>query len=201
MARGLTKDVLLEVGRKMFLERGYNHAGIECILQAACVPKGSFYNYFSSKEDFGLQVIDSFAACHDAFLDTYLGDHSRSPLDRLRGYFNAVVDDWENGARPRGCLVGQLSQELAEQSEAFRARLESIFERWADRFAKCLAEARDASQIAIEPDVRPFADFLLNSWQGALMRAKSSRSTVPLQTFIQNTMERIALSDGPVPPT
>ena len=191
MARGQTKDVLLEVGRKMFLERGYNHAGIECILQAAGVPKGSFYNYFESKEDFALQVIDRFAACHDAVLDGHLLDRSRRPLDRLRGYFMAIIEHLDTDQGCRGCLVGQLSQELAEQSESFRARLEGIFARWVDRFAECLTEARDAGEMELAPDGRPYAEFLLNSWQGALLRAKSARSTAPLRTFVLMTMDRV----------
>ena len=195
MARGQTKDVLLDVGRKMFLERGYNHAGIECILQAAGVPKGSFYNYFGSKEDFALQVIDRFAVCHDAVLDGHLLDRSRRPVDRLRGYFSAIVDHLDTDQGCRGCLVGQLSQELAEQSESFRARLEGIFAGWVDRFAECLTEARDAGEIAMERDVRPYAEFLLNSWQGSLLRAKSAQSTAPLRTFIQMTMDRLALPE------
>lgn len=195
MARGQTKDVLLDVGRKMFQERGYNHAGIECILQAAGVPKGSFYNYFESKEDFALQVIDRFAACHDDVLDGHLLDRSRSPMDRLRGYFSAIVEHLETDHGCRGCLVGQLSQELAEQSESFRARLEGIFGRWVDRFAECLAEARDAGEIDLDDDVRPYAEFLLNSWQGSLLRAKSARSTAPLRTFIRMTVDRAAPPD------
>ena len=74
MARGETKSRLLEAGRNIFLEKGFNHAGIEAILQVAGVPKGSFYNYFESKEDFGLQVIDDFARCHDEWLEAYLGE-------------------------------------------------------------------------------------------------------------------------------
>lgn len=195
MARSQTKELLLEIGRKTFLERGYNHAGIECILQAAGVPKGSFYNYFESKEDFALQVVDRFAACHDAVLDAHLLDRSRRPVDRLRDYFSSVIERLETDQGCRGCLVGQLSQELAEQSESFRARLEAIFTRWVDRFAECLTEARDAGEVELGGEVRPFAEFLLNSWQGSLLRAKSARSTVPLRTFMQMTMDRVARSE------
>ena len=192
MARGQTKDVLLETGRRMFLERGYNHAGIECILQSAGVPKGSFYNYFESKEDFALQVIDRFAECHQAVLDEHLGRRSRRPIDRLRDYFLAIIEQLETDRNCRGCLIGQLSQELAEQSESFRERLEAIFERWVDRFAECLVQARAANELEIEPEVRPYAEFLLNSWQGALLRAKSTRSTAPLRTFLGMTLDRAA---------
>ena len=61
MSKETTKTILLEAGRRIFLEKGYTNSGIETILQAAGVPKGSFYYYFASKEDFGLQVLDRFA--------------------------------------------------------------------------------------------------------------------------------------------
>ena len=55
-----TRQKILEVGAEIIHLKGYNHTGLQEILQAAGVPKGSFYNYFKNKEDFGLQVIDFF---------------------------------------------------------------------------------------------------------------------------------------------
>src|SRR4051794_25241860 len=81
MSKEKTKAALLETGCQIFLEKGYNHAGIEAILQAAGVPKGSFYYYFDSKEDFGLQVLDRFADCYKTHLDRHLDDTSASPLE------------------------------------------------------------------------------------------------------------------------
>ena len=77
-----------------------------------------------------------------------------------------------------------LSQEMADQSEAFRARLEEIFESWVDRYAKCLLEAQQFGEIRPDLDVSELAEFWLNSWQGALLRAKTMRSTAPLRTFL-----------------
>jgi TetR/AcrR family transcriptional repressor of nem operon len=77
-----------------------------------------------------------------------------------------------------------LSQELADQSEAFRARLEEIFESWVDRYAECLVEAQAAGEIPAEVDVRELAEFWLNSWQGAILRTKTMQSTAPLRTFV-----------------
>ena len=184
MARGETKSRLLEAGRNIFLEKGFNHAGIEAILQVAGVPKGSFYNYFESKEDFGLQVIDDFARCHDEWLEAYLGDRSLGPVDRLRRFFESVVDQLDSNKCRNGCLVGNLSQELADQSEVFRARLEAILESWVNRYAACLHEAQQRDEIRPDRDVRELAEFLLNSWQGAVLRAKTARSTAPLKTFL-----------------
>jgi len=184
MSKEKTKDILLEAGRKTFLEKGYNHSGIESILQAANVPKGSFYYYFGSKEDFGLKVLERFASCVDEGLDQTLGDVLVPPLDRIRNYCELIFEKLESDQCRKGCLVGNLSQEMADQNEVFRAKLEEIFESWVDRYARCLLEAQQAGDIAAELDVHELAEFWLNSWQGAVLRAKTMRSTAPLRTFL-----------------
>jgi len=184
MSRENTREMLLDAGKKAFLEKGYNNSGLEAILHAAGVPKGSFYYYFQNKEDFGLKVLDQFAVCYDQNLDRILGDVSVPPLTRLRNYFESVFGKLESDQCRNGCLVGNLSQEMADQSEAFRARLEEIFESWVDRYAKCLREAQESGDIGSDLDIRELAEFWLNSWQGAVLRAKTMRSTAPLRTFL-----------------
>jgi TetR/AcrR family transcriptional repressor of nem operon len=184
MSKIKTRDVLLEAGWKSFLEKGYNNSGIEAILHEAGVPKGSFYYYFENKEDFGLKVLDRFAECIGERQERILGEVGVNPLVRLRNYCEAVSEMLESDKCRKGCLVGNLSQEMADQSEAFRARLEEIFESWVDRYAACLNEAQLSGEIASDLDVRDLAEFWLNSWQGAILRAKSMRSPAPLRTFL-----------------
>jgi len=184
MSKEKTKDLLIEAGSKTFLEKGYTNAGIESILQATGVPKGSYYYYFDSKESFALEVLRRFAACYDEARDRTLGDAKVSPLVRLRRYFEGAVDRIESDQCRKGCLVGKLSQEMADQSEVFRAQLEEIFESWVDRYGECLQSAQAAGEIDPDLDVHELAEFWLNSWQGALLRAKTMRSTAPLRTFL-----------------
>ena len=184
MGREKTRDLLLDVGKRTFLERGYNNSGIETILQAAGVPKGSFYYYFDSKEDFGLKVLDHFAACYDELLARTFEDLTLSPIERFRRYFEGIADRFDADQCRKGCLAGNLSQELADQSEAFRVKLEEIFRRWEDRYAECLQSALDTGEIAPILPARESAELWLNGWQGAMLRAKSSRSSAPLRTFL-----------------
>jgi TetR/AcrR family transcriptional repressor of nem operon len=184
MSREKTKDLLLEAGKKCFLAKGYNNSGIESILQEVGVPKGSFYHYFENKEDFGLQVLGRFAECIGERQDRILREEGVAPLDRLRNYCEAGSELLASDQCRKGCLVGNLSQEMADLSEAFRARLEEIFESWVDRYAGCLQEAQHAGEISPDLDVRELAEFWLNSWQGATLRAKTMRSPAPLRTFL-----------------
>jgi TetR/AcrR family transcriptional repressor of nem operon len=184
MSKIKTKDVLLEAGKSSFLAKGYSNSGIESILQEAGVPKGSFYHYFENKEDFGLQVLDRFAECIGERQDRILNEEGVPPLDRLRNYCEVVSESLRSDECRKGCLVGNLSQEMAAQSEAFRARLEEIFESWVDRYAECLKEAQEAGEVPSDLDARELAEFWLNSWQGAILRSKTMRSPAPLRTFL-----------------
>jgi TetR/AcrR family transcriptional repressor of nem operon len=86
---------------------------------------------------------------------------------------------------------------LAEQSETFRVRLGEIFLSWSERFADCLREAQVAGEVPADIDARELAEFWLNSWQGALLRAKTTRSSAPLRTFL-NLMFGFVLNKGKV---
>jgi len=185
MSKETTKSLLLETGKRCFLERGYSNSGIEAILQAAGKPKGSFYYYFESKEDFGLQVLDRFADEVRANFERCLGKSELSPLERLRCYFEEACERLESRECRNGCLVGNLSQEMADQSEAFRARLETIFEEIRDRYAECLRIAQEAGEISPDLEVTELAEFCLGSWQGAILRAKAARDVRPIRTFIK----------------
>lgn len=184
MGREKTRDLLLEVGKATFLERGYSNSGIETILQAAGVPKGSFYYYFGSKEDFGLKVLDRFAEGYEERMSQTLGDDTLAPIERFRRYFEAIIERFDSGLCRRGCLIGKLSQELADHSEAFRLKLEEIFRGWEDRYAECLQLAEDCGEIAPILPVRAAAELWLSGWQGAMLRAKSSQNSAPLRNFL-----------------
>src|SRR5687767_3045904 len=87
----VTKRRLLDVGLATLLERGYNATGIQDLLVATSVPKGSFYHHFASKEDFALQVVDRYVAELHILMDQTLGDAERPPIERVRLYFERLV--------------------------------------------------------------------------------------------------------------
>ncbi|MFO0910788.1 MAG: TetR family transcriptional regulator C-terminal domain-containing protein [Isosphaeraceae bacterium] len=185
MARGTTtRETLLEAGWKLFLERGFNHAGLDSILQAANVPRGSFYHFFGSKEEFGLAVLNRFVETIDDELEEHLGDESLRPLERLRRHGEALYRRVESRQCRNGCLVGNLSQELADQSEAFRLRLDEVFRGWIGRYEACLREAQADGELSNEVDPADLAEFWVCGWQGAILRAKTTRSLSPVRTFL-----------------
>ncbi|MEA3244601.1 MAG: TetR/AcrR family transcriptional regulator, partial [Gemmatimonadota bacterium] len=146
-----TRQRLLDAGMAMLLEHGYNDLGLQALLDATDVPKGSFYHHFRDKEHFALEVIDQYMGQVHATLDDCLGDRARPPLARVRRFFEQV----QRGYRREGylgCLLGGLGQELAGVSEVFRRKVEGCFSAIARRIAACLEEARARGDIPADAD-------------------------------------------------
>lgn len=180
-----TRGEIIRIGTDMISLHGYNATGIDAVLKQAEVPKGSFYHYFGSKEEFGLAVIDHFAERYEQRLDTFLNDEEVTPLNRLRNYLDNGLAHLAQNQCTRGCLIGNLGQELADQNERFRVRLEEIFRAWKERFATCLREAQLVGELATDLDPVVLAGFILSGLEGALLRAKVMKSPQPLGDFIE----------------
>ncbi|WP_035468964.1 TetR/AcrR family transcriptional regulator [Geobacter metallireducens] len=184
MDKNETRATIIRIGTDLIGRQRFNATGIDAVLREAGVPKGSFYYYFRSKEEFGLAVIDHFAERYDQRLDTFLNDDEVTPLNRLRNLLESGLARLEQNQCAKGCLIGNLGQELADQNERFRARLEEVFTSWKKRYAACLREAQRAGELAPELDPSVVAGFILSGWEGAVLRAKVMKSPQPLRDFI-----------------
>jgi TetR/AcrR family transcriptional repressor of nem operon len=179
----VTKRRLLEVGLSTLLERGYNATGIQDLLVATSVPKGSFYHHFASKEDFALQVVDRYLADVHGLLEQALGDADRAPLERVRSFFERLVALYASQGY-LGSLLGLLGQELA-MNTAFRRRIEAAFDGIARRLAAALDEARRRGDLPAEADPVQAANLMLDCWEGAAARSRLLRSPAPLEAAME----------------
>lgn len=186
-----TRLALIEAGAAIIVEKGFNNTGIDEILKTVGVPKGSFYYYFSSKNDFGLNIINHYTDLYEKKMDRYFNDTSLTPLNRLRQYFQSSRDDMQNNACRKGCLLGNLGQEMADQEETFRLRLAEVFQHWCLRLATCIREAQRLDEISDQFDAERLAEFCLCSWEGAVLRAKVMKSPQPLDTFLYYLFEEL----------
>jgi TetR/AcrR family transcriptional repressor of nem operon len=178
-----TKQRLLDTGLTMLLRHGYNDLGIQALLEATHIPKGSFYHHFKDKEDFALQVVDQYMQNVHVTLDACLGDRERPPLQRVRLFFETTEQNYrEQGYM--GCLLGGLGQELSGVSDVFRRKVEVCFSSIAERLAICLEEARRNGEIPAESDARQMANLLIDCWEGAALRSRLRRDAVPLGAML-----------------
>lgn len=181
-----TKAELIRSGLEQLTENGFASSGIEPILKKVGVPKGSFYHYFANKEAFGLAVIESYAQFFAKRLDACLLDETHPPLARLGNYVEGAKKGMARFEFKRGCLVGNLGQEVDLLPESFRQILIDIFLSWEQRVANCLRAAQLSGDIATTANCDLLAECFWVGWEGAVSRARLVQSNQPLDNYFNN---------------
>ncbi len=183
MPKPSNRERILEAGLKVMFAKGYAGAGVRDIVAEAEAPQGSFTNHFRSKEAFARDVLDLYFDHTKGLVAEALGNRDLSPRDRLRRYLDIITGRLAEAGFTRGCLIGDFSLEAAPQSESLRTRLAEIFAEWRAPFAACIAEGQAAGEIAATFAPQDLAEFLLSSWEGAILRMKVERNAEPLERF------------------
>jgi TetR/AcrR family transcriptional regulator, transcriptional repressor for nem operon len=178
-----TRSKLLQAGLQMMHAEGYAASGIQSIVERVAVPKGSFYNHFASKETFTAEVIDAYFDRGQAKLRKILGNPDIPALERLEAYFDDLIDVFRTSKFTKGCLLGNISAEVADHSALMRQHLAAHFAAWSGYFEKCIAEGQDQGTISNQFPAPSLGRFVLNSWEGALLRMRAEKSAVPLVEF------------------
>lgn len=182
---GNTQEALLRSGTELLTQKGFNSTGLDEILKKVNVPKGSFYHYFKSKEDFGCAVIDYYSDYFIKKLKHHLLDSRLPALARIYAFMEDAMQGMERFNYKRGCLIGNMTQELGNTNENYRNKLESVFEVWRQLIAHCLDEAKMEGTLAKYADSNQLANFFWVGWEGAIMHAKLTRNNQPMELFAE----------------
>jgi TetR/AcrR family transcriptional repressor of nem operon len=182
MQPSLREDIL-DAGLKVMFRSGYVGATVRDICAAANAPHGSFTNHFRSKERFAKEVLDRYFANLQGHVREALDDKSLTPRQRLQRYLEIISGVLADDKWNRGCLIGDFSLETVSQSKLLRQRLEAIFQEWRAPFAACIAEAQAIGEVDSAFDPTDLADFLIASWEGAILRMKVERGPAALERF------------------
>ena len=179
------REKILTEGLRVVHERGFAGASVRDIVQAAGVPQGSFTNHFTSKEAFGLEVLDLYFARGCELMRETLRNDSLPPLQRLGAYIDATKNRLNQNGMRNGCLYGNFTAEASDHSEILRQRLVEIFAEVRASVAYCLKAAVDAGELSPGFDCDEIAAFIVSSLQGANLLAKAERSPTPVERFKQ----------------
>ena len=179
-----TINNILEVGTDLILKNGYHNIGLNKILKEANIPKGSFYYYFKSKEDFGLQVIKYYSKKSLALLNSYLTDDSKSHKERIVSFFEDMLAVYRSKNFKEGCLLGNCSIELSDFSATFSQSIAAELSTWQECFENCIREGQKTGSIKADESARDLSNIVLTSWEGALLRMKSANNDDSIRTFI-----------------
>ena len=178
-----TRALLIRSGTEVLTEKGYSAAGLDEILRRAGIPKGSFYHYFDNKDAFGIALIENYSAFFKHKLDKHLSNPALPHLRRLTAFMDDAAEGMARYDFKRGCLVGNLGQEMGALPEAFRESIHHVFRDWQGLVEQCLEGAMEAGEIP--PGIRcaDAAYLFWTGWEGAVMRAKLERSPRALKAY------------------
>ena len=182
MARKNLKEEIVVAAVEALHRGGFNATGVQDITAAAGAPKGSFYNHFESKEALGVEALDRYWQGGLAWLDV-LSKPDSPPLKRLKTYFRGLARAVEGESYERGCMIGNFAVEMSASSRPIRDRLALLLAGWSRAIESCVREAQADGSMRRDMDARTIAAFLLNSWQGAMMRAKVDKDGSALEAF------------------
>ncbi|MGO4330078.1 TetR family transcriptional regulator C-terminal domain-containing protein [Cupriavidus sp. 2TAF22] len=185
------RNRLLTDGGRVVHELGFNGAGVQDIVAAADVPKGSFYSYFDSKETFAAEVLEAYWESIEQRHGKVMYDARIKPLERIETLFALLVDDHAAQEFRLGCMVGNLSLELSNSSVEVRGALERILARWEGMVVACLDEAKTRRELAADHDSAQLAAIIVEAWEGAVLRSKVERNGEACRRFQQVTLKRL----------
>lgn len=190
MARPNVKELIVEAGMKCLTERSFNGVGVQEITSAAGVPKGSFYNHFESKEALGVEIVERYGVTPRRAV---LRDKSVPPLERLRRYFDATTKIFTDAKFERGCLLGNFSAELSGQSDVIRDSLVGLYFRWTEDFEIAIADAQEDGTLKTKTPAKELAAFLLDAYEGSLLRARVEKDVRPLDRFMDFAFKQLLI--------
>jgi TetR/AcrR family transcriptional repressor of nem operon len=191
MPRPNVREQIVEAGLKCLLERGFNGVGVQDITASAGVPKGSFYNHFESKEALGAEIVERYGA--GTSRREILADKSIPPLARLRRHFEALNTSFVDAKFKRGCLLGNFSAELSNQSDLIRDSLQGLYARWTKDLETTIKDAQEQGAVSNKTKAVDLAAFLLDAYEGALLRARVERDRRPFDRFMKLAFTQILI--------
>jgi TetR/AcrR family transcriptional repressor of nem operon len=179
MARVSVKQQIIDAGLGELHARGYTACSVEDITKAAGVPKGSFYNHFASKEDFAATAARRYRQV-SGWPASFAAE---SPVNRLREGFHALYAEARDRAYNRGCMWGNLANEVGDHSVVIREELAEALAAWSATVTGLVADAQRKGELSSADDPAQLGRFIVNAWEGAVTRSRVTRSGEPLDDF------------------
>lgn len=183
---------IISKGTELFRKKGYHNVGINEILKACDLPKGSFYNFFDTKEKFAEKVLESYGTSSLNMIVKSLGDKSISPLGRLKQFYSMLIDINEKDGMDAGCLVNNLSIEVGGFNPGISKVAGDNFNIWIEEIARCVEEGQDKGEIIDTIPAEDIAEYMHAGLFGAFSRMKVNRNRVYLDKWFKMTFDFVS---------
>ncbi len=189
------RDRLISVGVAAFSRYGYHGVGLKQLLDEARVPKGSFYNYFGSKEDYAAAAIETYARCLTETFESHM-KKKRSPLAGLKSFFSHLDRNFKDSGYRDACPVGMLGTELELESSCLPA-LQQAMQGFRELLIQALASAQEKGEIRQDMDARVMGSLLTDAWEGAVIRMRIEQSSRPLKQVVAHLLDGLFREQHP----
>jgi len=183
------KQAILEQGEQILRKQGYHNTGINQILKECKIPKGSFYNFFKSKEEFGLEVLKLYGDNNLAMMSQFLESPEESPLQRLKSFYEGFYQVSQAEGYKYGCLVNNFTLEIGGQNETLRQMLDKQYNRFLTMVIGCLKEAQVQGEVRTDYTADELGEYIHGHFMGVLNRLKSSKDSRAFDIFYAITFD------------
>ncbi|MBY6162833.1 TetR/AcrR family transcriptional regulator [Mameliella alba] len=185
-----TRDMILERGQALMLTSGFAGLGLSTLLKAAGVPKGSFYHWFDSKEDFGRAAIEAYSEGYLDRLDVLLTGPGTG-ADKLDRFFSAWLTNAAQAGLAERCLVVKLGAEVSDLSEPMRVAMDRGVAQFVARLAGLLTQGAEDGSLRSLDDPLAEARRLYATLLGAAILTRISRDDSALRDATQEARARL----------
>jgi TetR/AcrR family transcriptional repressor of nem operon len=190
-----TRDALIAEGIEQLSEHGYHGTGIKQILDKVKVPKGSFYNYFASKEAFVAEIIAEYSQQGLSQLDSYMLSSTEAPLAKIRAIYSFILHHFAAMGAQRGCLLGGLAAEIGSSSEVCQTAMLSAYQQWRSRLVQLFQAAQAAGEVRNDLSADDMASLFWAAWEGSLLRMKMEGRTDPAEQMLNLLLDKVLKPD------
>ncbi|MDD3250664.1 MAG: TetR/AcrR family transcriptional regulator [Smithellaceae bacterium] len=187
-----TKALILETAKSIVLSKGYSAVGLNEILAAAGVPKGSFYHHFKSKEDFGVELMKKHLQESAELFRHFLTNPNVNPYERIASLYDTLLTFHRQAGCHQFCLVAKLGPEVSDLSDAMRKAQRDGIRIWIDIYKQCIREGQAMGVIDSYIDANNAAAMMHDLWQGALVRMQIDQSVRPLENALETIKKMLS---------
>jgi len=187
-----TKQKIIESAAQLIYQQGFNHTGITQILKTANVSKGSFYFHFDDKDQLGFAIIDHYRQQFKNSLPLHLHNRALSSREKITAFHQHYYDAFSQSNFSYGCPIGNLTQELTDLCPVFAQKLNDTLQRMSQVFMQVITQGIEDNEISPEIDAEQTAYFIVDSWEGAMLRMKALSSGEPLNRWHAFTLKLLS---------